>query len=386
MTIAEKLTSIKSSKESIKKAIQAKGVSCGDKLSDYPARIQAIPTAKLQTKNFNITENGSVTITPDSGNDGISGGTITANVVTPSEEKTVSITKNGTSTVTPTSGKLISKVTVTANVTTPSQNKSVTITTNGTTSVTPDSGYKLDKVDVTVNVPSSGGSDKFSVVDGMKFRGDWKNTSVANMDFSNVTTAESMFQECSFDGTSAIEVNMTKCTNTRMMFYQSTHHEAAGTIKVNVPLISGEDDTASTNRLSHMFTYCAIPKIEVNLDYKSGVQRTYLSDTFSGCTTQSIAFSTNTSYTLILLEGDSAGSKNNPFAGCGNLVSLTASSGVYYQGYLDLSDCTKLSQDSIYNIIEHLSGGGGRIKFASNITLLDDMIADIQNKDWDIIS
>lgn len=44
MTIAEKLESIKASKEAIKQAIEAKGVACGDALSEYPEKIAAIPT------------------------------------------------------------------------------------------------------------------------------------------------------------------------------------------------------------------------------------------------------------------------------------------------------------------------------------------------------
>ena len=44
MTIAEKLASIKASKEAIKQAIEAKGVACGDVLSEYPDKIAGIPT------------------------------------------------------------------------------------------------------------------------------------------------------------------------------------------------------------------------------------------------------------------------------------------------------------------------------------------------------
>lgn len=44
--IDEKLTSIKTSKASIKSAIQGKGVSCGDTLADYGNRVSAIETAE----------------------------------------------------------------------------------------------------------------------------------------------------------------------------------------------------------------------------------------------------------------------------------------------------------------------------------------------------
>lgn len=42
MTIAEKLSSIKASKEAIKQAIEAKGVACEDVLSEYPKKIASI--------------------------------------------------------------------------------------------------------------------------------------------------------------------------------------------------------------------------------------------------------------------------------------------------------------------------------------------------------
>lgn len=44
MTISEKLESIKASKEAIKQAIEAKGVACGDALSEYPEKIASIQT------------------------------------------------------------------------------------------------------------------------------------------------------------------------------------------------------------------------------------------------------------------------------------------------------------------------------------------------------
>lgn len=68
-TIAEQLESIKASKAAIKGAIQAKGVSCGDVLSDYANRIAAIPTAKAEeTKTIDITSNGTFEVTPSAAN------------------------------------------------------------------------------------------------------------------------------------------------------------------------------------------------------------------------------------------------------------------------------------------------------------------------------
>lgn len=47
MTIAEKLKSIKESKDAIKQAIEDKGVACGDVLSEYAEKIADIPTGGI---------------------------------------------------------------------------------------------------------------------------------------------------------------------------------------------------------------------------------------------------------------------------------------------------------------------------------------------------
>lgn len=80
-TIAEQLESIKNSKAAIKSAIQAKGVSCGEVLSDYANRIAAIPTAKAEeTKTIDITSNGTFEVTPSAANKVLSKVVVNANV------------------------------------------------------------------------------------------------------------------------------------------------------------------------------------------------------------------------------------------------------------------------------------------------------------------
>lgn len=76
---------------------------------------------------------------------------------TPRQEKTVNITNNGTVEVTPDGGYVLEKVTVNVNVPSPPfQNKIVNITKNGTVKVTPDEDCVLSEVIVNVNVQASG--------------------------------------------------------------------------------------------------------------------------------------------------------------------------------------------------------------------------------------
>ena len=110
----------------------------------------------MQEKAVTITENGTTSIVPDEGKDGLSKVDVTVNVpVTPTQEKAVTITENGTSSVTPDEGKVLSKVDVTVNVpTTPTQEKTASLSmADGDQVVTPDEGKVLTKV--TVQKPST---------------------------------------------------------------------------------------------------------------------------------------------------------------------------------------------------------------------------------------
>ena len=114
----------------------------------------------LTAEPVNVTENGTQTVTPDSGKV-LSSVVINTNVPAPAvqtQEKSVTITQNGASEVTPDTGKYLSKVSITTNVPstpTPTQEKTQEITTNTTTTITPDEGYALSSVTVITNVPQT---------------------------------------------------------------------------------------------------------------------------------------------------------------------------------------------------------------------------------------
>ena len=144
-------------------------------------------SATLQNnKDVTVTSNGSSTITPDSGYDGIKRVSLTTNVQPNLESKSVTISSNTTTTITPTQGKDgLSSVEVTTNVPgiVPSgtininsngthdvtnyasasvnvqpnlQTKTLTIDENGTITVTPDSGYDgIGSIVITTQVEPS---------------------------------------------------------------------------------------------------------------------------------------------------------------------------------------------------------------------------------------
>ena len=101
------------------------GSTDGMKVSEIPQKIEAIETGSniniQANKSVTITSNGTATITPDDGYDGLSSVDVTVDVPASStpilQEKTVTITENGTTEVTPDSGQDgLSKVAVTTSV------------------------------------------------------------------------------------------------------------------------------------------------------------------------------------------------------------------------------------------------------------------------------
>lgn len=135
-TIAENLQRIETAKSDIRTAIIGKGVDVpsGDTIDTYATKIGSISTGtNLKIKDVqsaSYTANGSYSILPDSGYDGMAKVNVEVNV--PQKEE---------------------------------QGKAITITSNGTTTVEPDSGKSLSAVTITTNVPSGGWDGKYAVFD-----------------------------------------------------------------------------------------------------------------------------------------------------------------------------------------------------------------------------
>lgn len=122
-TIAENLQRIETAKSDIRTAIIGKGVDVpsGDTIDTYAAKIDSISTGTtLKLKDIqsaSYTANGSYSILPDSGYDGMAKVDVEVNVPQKEEQgKAITITSNGTTTVEPDSGKSLSAVTITTKV------------------------------------------------------------------------------------------------------------------------------------------------------------------------------------------------------------------------------------------------------------------------------
>lgn len=121
------------------------------KAEDFAAEIESIPQSVTSTiqesKNINITSNGTTTINPDEGYDGIAKATVVTNVQPSLQAKTVSLTSTGATTIKPDSGYYgLSSVAATPKL----QTKNANATSTSAVTVTPDSGYAgLNKVTVT---------------------------------------------------------------------------------------------------------------------------------------------------------------------------------------------------------------------------------------------
>lgn len=116
-------------------------------------------TLNVQDKTIDITTNGTRTVTPDVGYQGL--GEVTINTNVPSgvnnQNKTLVITSNGSQTVSPDVGYSgIGNLDLTVDVPVPSLQlfKTVTISENKLTVIEPDSGYSgIRQVQVTTNIP-----------------------------------------------------------------------------------------------------------------------------------------------------------------------------------------------------------------------------------------
>lgn len=164
-TIAENLQRIETAKSDIRTAIINKGVDVpsGDTIDSYASKIDSISTGtnlKLKdVQSATYTANGSYSILPDSGYDGMAKVNVEVNVPQKEEQgKTITITSNGTTTVSPDEGKVLSSVTITTNVaSTPSSgwDGQYAVFDNNVT-FTRHYASKLNYIEISFNMTTSG--------------------------------------------------------------------------------------------------------------------------------------------------------------------------------------------------------------------------------------
>ena len=174
-----------------------------DGLSNVNINVDVPPvpiTPNLQDKSIEITENGSTIITPADGYDGLSQVEVITNVLPALQSKTIDITENGSYDVSPEmDAGFVGLADVGINVNVPSkepvlQSKTLDITSNGSYSLAPDAGVDgLNRVDITVNVPSA----PYVVPNDMSFaNSEFTTFPTDDFDFSQKTNFYSCWSSC----------------------------------------------------------------------------------------------------------------------------------------------------------------------------------------------
>ena len=242
---------LENSKQDLKSAIIAKGVTPTGGLSSYAEAVLSIPASSEMTSlSETITENGEYNFNPiDDGVEGYSMVDITVDIPIPTYT---------------------------------SEEKSVTITQNGTQSITPSSGYDgLSKVDVTVNVASTSG--KPQIPNGFRFTGgDIAQVDFSQYDWSMVYDTSQFFAECSHS--TGDWSNFEENFNGRVVSgdYMFAYMDSI----TSVPSM----DTSKVVDMSYMFYNCENLETVPNMDLSSVFGSNLTSDSlecgsmFFGCT------------------------------------------------------------------------------------------------------
>lgn len=195
--------------------------------------------SNLQTKSVSVTSNGSTTINPDTGYDGMTKVNLTTNVQPNLETKSITITENTTTTLTPTSGK------------------------DG-----------MSSVSITTNVS---GGDKVLLPDGIMF----KNSTCINMnwlsnaDTSQITIGTSLFQNC-LQLQSVPLFDTSNMTNMAQMFQYCSS-------LVSIP----QFDTSSSTDFGGMCSGCTLLVDVPIIDMSAITKKQSISNVFQGCSSLS---------------------------------------------------------------------------------------------------
>ena len=182
----------------------------------------------LQQKTIDIAENGSYSLVPDAGVDGLNRVDINVDVppvpITPNlQSKSIEITENGNTIITPADGyDGLSQVEVITNVLTALQSKTIDITENGSYDVSPDmsAGFVgLAGVGINVNVPTTAAT-AYVVPNEMCF-GSSKYTTfdATGLDFSQKTDFSDCWISCS-SFTSFPQLDLSSGTNFQYAWFQ----------------------------------------------------------------------------------------------------------------------------------------------------------------------
>ena len=261
---------IEGSKQQIKNAIIAKGVTPTGGLPSYAGAIsQIVSDPDLEVLEVTIEENGLYQYNSDA--DGYSEVKVNVDIPIPTFE---------------------------------TQSKEVTIKKNGTTSIVPDSGYDgLSEVNVTVQV-STGGSDKPQILNGFAFSGgDISQVDFSQYDWSMVYDTAYFFQNCnhSTGDWSNFEENFNGdiLSGYRMFGNCST--------LTTIPQL----DTSNVTDMSYMFQYCSklssIPQLNTS-------SVTNMNGMFSGCSLLT---------TVPQLDTSNVTDMSNMFTQCNQLTSIS---------------------------------------------------------------
>lgn len=265
-----------------------------------------------QNKNITITENGSTSVSADTGYTGLGTVGITTSVTPDTETKSVTITENTTTVIEKSANKDgMTSVSVTTNVEPDLEEKSVTITTNGTTTVTPSQDKDgISSVSVTTNVDADVSDyfeDEITGSETYGIGGRWFYTikKLPPMEV-NLTNAQNIFQD--YRGTSLKMVTFKK----PLMYASYMFSKCTNLLSNNLPQFDTTNVTVFNSMFENCISFTSIPS--VNLTSATSCQGMFQYCKFTSIDCSGLDFSNNTQTML---------SMNNMFAYCSNLTNIT---------------------------------------------------------------